>query len=127
MAEPASHTAAAIAISGVSAGTLSAALGLDPTALFWAFLGAVCSRTIQPRISTLSEIIQAAGYAVISVVLGTLAGPFIGVAGFHYFDFLKEVGMQMAVALPAFSIALVGNEIVVRVVELIRTWRREAA
>lgn len=123
MAEAISHTAAAVALSGAGAGTISTMLGLDPGALFWAFFGALCSRAIQPRITSLPEIIQAGGYGAISTVLGTLGSVFSAPAIVTVLPSLAVVDRQTMIALPAFLLGVLGHEIIIRVVGMIREFR----
>jgi hypothetical protein len=125
MPEP-SHTAAAVALSGVGAGTLSAMFGLDTGALFWAFLGAVCSRTIQPRISDKGDMIKASGLAIISTVLGTLGSVWAAPTALSVGPFLATVEPRALIALPAFLLGLLGHEILLRVIDVIREFKKGA-
>lgn len=122
MPEP-SHTAAAVVISGAGAGTLGQFFGLDSTALFWAFLGALCSRAIQPRITAWPEIIQAGGYGVISTVMGTLGSVWVKPATIHFMPYLGALDHETIIALPAFLLGVLGHEVILRVAGLIREYR----
>lgn len=118
MSDPASHAAV-----GAAVVALGAAFGVDPMAIYWATLGAVCSRTIQPRITTLYEILEAGGYWVMSAALG-MAGATYGVLALrHFFPDIKAIDAAILYPLPAFLLALFGHVIVTRMSIWIRDWK----
>jgi hypothetical protein len=124
MPDPASQTAAAVAISGLGAGTVSAIFGIETGALFWAFLGAICSRTIQPSIQGKAAIAQASGFAVISTVLGSVGASWAVPITKHFAPFLATVDYRMLVALPAFLLGLLGHEVLLRSINFIREFKK---
>jgi hypothetical protein len=128
MPEPTSHAAAAtIVLSGVGASTVTTFLGIDTGALFWAFLGAVCWQAANPKIESRQDIVVATAFVVISTVIGTLAPSWvIPLVRMHWED-LQAVPMHALVALPAFILGLVRHLCILKVAELIRTYKREGA
>jgi hypothetical protein len=127
MPEPTSHTAAAVALSGVGAGTVGMALGIDIWPLFWAFLGAVCWQAVHPQIMGAQNIVRAAGIAVISTVLGTFGSLMVATAALHYFPYLSLVDVRALVALPAFLLGVLGHKLLLRAAELIGEFRKGGA
>jgi hypothetical protein len=132
MPEPTTHTAAAMALSGVGAGTVGALFGIDQIALFWAFLGAVCWQAIYPQILGMKNIAAAAAKAIASTVTGTFGSAYtipllvwLTPEALHIEKYLRQVDPYAMVALPAF--AFVGHLLLMRGAEMIKEFRKGGA
>jgi hypothetical protein len=116
MPEPTSHTAAAVALSGV---------WIYGWPLFWAFLGAVCwQAAYPPSFGTKKNIVSSAAVAIISTVLGTLGSRVAASTAMHFFEWLVQVDRDVLIALPAFLLGLLGHLLLLRGAELIREFRK---
>jgi hypothetical protein len=126
MLEPTSQTTSVI-LAGAGAGAASSVLGLDGWAFFWAFLGVVCWQAVQPPMAEKRDIKQAAGWAVVAMVLGTF-GSMICLSVLLNFPrfkpYLVSVEPAVLIALPAFVFGFAGQALGLLGLRLIKTYKR---
>ena len=113
--------------SGAALGLATNMLGLDYAAMFWAFMGALAWRAVQPKIDpTLSEISAAFGWATMATFLGSLGAGWIEISVQHYFEFFREFEHVSMIGLPSLLLGFMGNPLLLKVVELIKNYKRGA-
>ena len=128
MPDPITHTAVtaqATAISMLSLAAIGQSLGIDFVALFWAFMGAMVWRALQPRIApNFNEISQALGWAIAGMILGSLGGVLLALTCLHFLPYLESAGHPVLVGLPAFLLAIFCMPLVLKAGEQIKAWRQ---
>ncbi len=125
MPDPVTHlTAAPTIASGGIITTIGIALGVDPIAMFCAFMGAVAWRGWQPKIApTFDEIYRAFSWALAAMVLGTLGGMGTEFYINAHYDHFKGIPHVVTVGLPAFTVSIATNILVTSLFSIIKTWR----
>lgn len=132
MPDIATHTAVATssasstAVSMVSIAAIAQALGLDLVALFYAFIGAVCWRAIQPALApTFDEISRAFGWSLLAMVLGSL-GAVVGAEWVtHNFVYIKQANPVTLVGLLATLLGFFCVPIILKIGEYIKNRRTD--
>jgi hypothetical protein len=101
-------------------------LGLDYVAMFYAFMGAVCWRAMQPRLApTYNEISAAFGWAVTAMMFGSLGAVWIEAGLLHQWGHIfKNVTHPAMVGLPAFILSFFIVFIFTRITKFIQEWRQ---
>lgn len=128
MPDIATHAAAtaakSTATSMVSLAAIGSALGLDPAALFWAFMGAVCWRAVQPRIApTFDEISRAFGWATMAMIFGSLGSVVAVTIIMAKFDLTRGVHEPALLGLTATLLGFFCTPFLLKIGELIKHWR----
>lgn len=117
--------AQATAISMLSLAAIGQTLGIDFAALFWAFMGAVVWRALQPRIAPNFDAISAAfGWAMAAMILGSLGGILASLVLLHCFPYLAAASHPTIVGLPAFLLSILCSPIILKASEQIKSWRK---
>lgn len=130
MPDPVTHTATSIALSSATVGAVGVALGLDYWALASALFGAVIYRTILPPISSRKEIMLAAGFTVMSTVIGSY-GAIWGEIAFKYCmpNFSILISHPQFIIPIAFAFGILGEQGILRAIRLVQNlktpWERE--
>jgi len=128
MPDPATHAAIAsnaTAASMVGVAAIGQTLGLDYVAMFYAFMGAVCWRAIQPKLApTFDEISGALGWAVLAMMLGTLGAVVLALVAENYFEFIKQAPHSTVIGLLASLLGFFCVPIAQKCVQLIKDWRQ---
>ncbi len=120
--------AQATAISMLSLAAIGQALGIDFVALFWAFMGAVVWRALQPRIAPNFDAISTAfGWAMAAMILGSLGGILASLVLVHFFPYLESASHPTIVGLPAFLLSILCSPIILKASEQIKNWRQPGA
>lgn len=131
MADAATPTAVAAQVTAIAMLSLAAigqTLGIDFVALFWAFMGAVVWRALQPRIAPNFDAISTAfGWAISAMILGSLGGIWASLALLHFFPYLESAGHPVLVGLPAFLLSIFCSPIILKASEQIKSWRQPNA
>ena len=131
MAEPIATAAAATQVTAISMLSLAAigqTLGIDFVALFWAFMGAVVWRALQPSLApTFDAISTAFGWALAAMILGSLGGILASNVLVHFFPYLGAVTHPTIVGLPAFLLSIMCSPIILKASEQIKNWRNPNA
>lgn len=114
------------ALSMVGLGAIGQALGLDYVAMFYAFMGAVCWRAMQPRLApTFNDISAAFGWAVTAMMFGSLGAVWVEAGLLHYWAVVfKGVTHPAMVGLPAFILSFFIVFIFTRITKFIQEWRQ---
>lgn len=116
--------ATAAAMVGLAA--IGQALGLDYVAMFYAFMGAVCWRAMQPRVApTYDEVSKAFGWAVTAMMFGSLGAVWIEAGLKHFFGILfSGLSHPVLIGLPAFILSFFIVFIFTRITKLIEEWKK---
>lgn len=114
------------AASMVTLGAIGHTLGIDPAAMFYAFMGAVCWRAIQPRLAPSFDVItNALGWAVAATLFGSLAAIWAEAIALHYCsEAFKHVPRAVMVGLPAFILSFFVVYLFKKITKLIADWKQ---
>lgn len=122
----ATSSSTSTAVSMVSLASIAQALGLDLVALFYAFIGAVCWRAIQPAIApTFDEISRAFGWSLLAMVLGSLGAVVAAEAVTHHFSYVKQENPLPLLGLLATLLGFFCVPIILKLGEIIKNWRTD--
>lgn len=125
MPDPITHVVSpTVATSGGIVGGISMALGVDPAALFLAFLGALVWQGVQPKVApTFTSIRTAFSWSVASMVLGTLGGMGAAYLLKEYHPQSQGMPDVVAIGIPSFLLSLGANPIVMWLLDRLKEWR----
>jgi len=128
MPDPVTHATIAsnaTAASMVGVAAVGQALGLDYVAMFYAFMGAVCWRAIQPKLApTFDEISGALGWAALAMLLGTLGAVVLALFAENYFLFVKQAPRATLIGLLASLLGFFCVPVVQKCLQVIKDWRQ---
>lgn len=111
-------------IAMLSLATIGQALGIDFVALFYAFMGAICWRAVQPKIDKkLDGITKAFGWAVMGMILGTLGAIFVENLALHWFPSLSKISHAQIIGLPAVLLGFLCHPIILKSMSLLKEWK----
>lgn len=129
MPDPITHlTASTTLASGGIVTTIGVMLGVDPIAMFCAFMGAIVWRGWQPKIApTFDDVYKAFSWAICSMVLGTLGGMGSEFYVIRHYEMLKGIPHVVSIGLPAFILSLAANIIVTAILDMAKRWKPKNA
>jgi hypothetical protein len=105
-------------------GAVCQALGLDPVAMFYAFIGSVCWQAMQPKLApTFNAITTAFGWAVMSLLVGSLGA--VGIKQFLIwkFEFTASIDHPVLIGFTALLLGFGCSAIVTKALSLIAEWK----
>lgn len=129
MPTPEIHAQAAAqstALAMVTLATIGQSLGLDYVAMFYAFMGAVCWRAMQPRIApSFDEVSKAFGWVLCGLLFGSLGSVWIEAILTHYWQTtFTGLTHPELVGFPAFILSFFIVFIFTKITKLIQDWKQ---
>lgn len=124
MTEPISTGLATTLAGGGVITTIGLFFGVDPIALFCAFMGTIIAHGLTPKIALSYETVkQALAWALVAMVFGTLGGMIAEVVVENHYSGFKDVPHVAAVGFPSLILAFASRPILSKGLKLLSDWK----